>query len=128
MTSGPYSEGLRSEESSNHFAALHRKRQLLSFVSIQELDPVYSEGDGSEILFHLSLQDIGPHLVQHAAERVILFRDEDRFIDAGGVLKRDKLHGGAALRLELPARCLLRLLRFVTSMRKVESQKRRRPR
>jgi hypothetical protein len=31
---------------------------------VQKLDPVYREGDGREILFHLALQEAGSHLVQ----------------------------------------------------------------
>ena len=66
---------------------------------IQKFDPVNGEGDGSEILFYLSLQDVRSHLVQHVAKPVINFREEDRFIDAGGVLEGDELHGIAVLGL-----------------------------
>jgi len=68
-------------------------RLFLLLDPVQKPNPVNREGDGSEILFYLSLQDIRPHLVQHEAELVIRFREEDRFIDAGGVLKGDELHG-----------------------------------
>jgi len=55
--------------------------------------------DSCEILFHLSLQKIRSHLVQHVAKLVIDFQEEDGLIDAGGVLEGDELHGIAVLRL-----------------------------
>jgi len=45
------------------------------------------ERDGGEILLHLSLQKIRSHLVQHVPELMVHLGEEDRFIDAGGVLK-----------------------------------------
>jgi hypothetical protein len=41
----------------------------------------------SEILFHLSLQKIRSHLVQHVAELVVRLGEENRLIDTGGGLK-----------------------------------------
>ena len=52
--------------------------------SIQESDPVHCEGDGREILLHLSLQNIGSHVVQHVAEFVVHLGEENRLIDTGG--------------------------------------------
>lgn len=67
--------------------------------SVQELDPVSCHRDRVEILFHLSLQKAGSHLVQHVTELVICFREENRFIDPWRVLKGDELHGIAVLGL-----------------------------
>jgi len=75
------------------------RSQVVPFVSVQEFDPVHREVDGAEILFHLSFEEVGPHLVQHEAELVIHFREEDGLIDAGGVLKGDELHGIAGFGL-----------------------------
>jgi hypothetical protein len=74
------------------------QQELISLiVSIEELDPVHRQGDSGEILFHLALQKIGPHLVQDVAEPVVHFRKQNRLIDACGVLEGDKLHGIAVL-------------------------------
>ena len=62
------------------------------------------ERDRREILFHLSLQKVGSHLVQHMAKSVIHLGEEDRLIDACCVLKGDKLHGIAVLCLNCLAR------------------------
>jgi len=68
-------------------------------VPVQELDPMHRERDGGEILFHLSLQKVGSHLVQHVTEPVIDFREQDRLINACGVFEGYKLHGVAIFRL-----------------------------
>jgi hypothetical protein len=62
-------------------------RLFLLLDPVQEPDPVHGEGDGGEILFHLSLQDMRSHLVQHEAKSVIHYQEEDRLIDAGGVFE-----------------------------------------
>jgi len=56
-------------------------------VSVQEPDSVHGEGDGSEILFYLSLQDIGPHLVQQVAGLMVRSWEENRLRDTSGGLK-----------------------------------------
>lgn len=48
-------------------------------------------------MLHLSLEKIGPHLVQHVSEQVVNLGEQDRLIDAGGVLVRDELLGVAVL-------------------------------
>jgi len=60
---------------------------------------VNREGDGGEILLHLSFQEIGPHLVQHVTEPVVHFWEEDGLIDPCRVFERDELHGIAVLGL-----------------------------
>jgi len=57
------------------------------------------KGESGEVLFHLSLQKIGSHLVQYVAEPVVHFREQNRLIDACSVLEGDELHGVAVLRL-----------------------------
>jgi len=80
---------------SQHKVPLKRVRLFLLLDPVQKVDPLHGEGDGGEILLHLSFQEIGPHLVQHVAELVIDFREEDRLIDACRVLEGDELHGVA---------------------------------
>ena len=65
------------------------------FVPVEETEPVDPEVDGAEGLLHLSLEDIGACLVQHVAVAVIDLREQDRLIDAGGVLEGDEFHGVA---------------------------------
>ena len=65
------------------------------FVPVEETEPVDPEVDGAEGLLHLSLEDIGARLVEHVAVAVIDLWEEDRLVDAGGVLKGDELHGVA---------------------------------
>jgi len=60
---------------------------------------VNRERDSGEILFHLALQKVGSHLVQHVAELIIDFREQNRLVDACGVLEGDELHGVAVLGL-----------------------------
>jgi len=68
-------------------------------VPVQKLDRVNRDCDSSEILFHLSLQKVGFHLVQHVAKQVIDFQEEDGLIDPCRVFERDELHGIAVLGL-----------------------------
>ena len=63
------------------------------FVPVEETEPVDPEVDGAEGLLHLSLEDIGARLVEHVAVAVIDLWEEDRLVDAGGVLKGDEFHG-----------------------------------
>jgi hypothetical protein len=38
-----------------------RQESISLAMPVQELDPVNREGDGHEILFHLSFEEVGPH-------------------------------------------------------------------
>ena len=42
--------------------------------------------------FHPALYDVGPWCIQHMAEPVVCLREKHSLIDAGRVLKKDKLH------------------------------------
>jgi hypothetical protein len=42
------------------------------YRSVREFGRVNGEGEGGEILFNLAFQKVGPHLVQHVAEPVIV--------------------------------------------------------
>jgi hypothetical protein len=56
---------------------------------------VNRQGDGSEILFQFSFEDVWSHLVQHVTELMVHFWEEDGFVKPGGVLEGDELHGVA---------------------------------
>ena len=48
---------------------------------VQKSDPVHRYGDGAGVFFHLSLQDVGSGSVQHVAESIVYFGEENGFID-----------------------------------------------
>jgi hypothetical protein len=59
---------------------------ILLMAPVQELDPVDRQGDGGEIFFYFSSDQVRPHLVQHVTEPVVGLREEDGFVMPRGVL------------------------------------------
>ena len=51
------------------------------------------ERDGAEIFICFSSDQVRPHLIQHMAELVIGFWEEDRFIDSSAIFEGDEFHG-----------------------------------
>ena len=54
--------------------------------------PVDCDGYSAKIFLNLSLQDVRSRAIQHVAESVVYFGEENGFIDPCLVFKRDKFH------------------------------------
>ena len=64
-----------------------------AFEFVQKSYPGHCQGYGTEILLHLTFEDVGAHLIQHMTKPVVYLWKEHGFIKTGGILKGDEFHG-----------------------------------